>query len=76
MKEILLSILFFLLVLYRAGAQDTTRKAIKVVTVAGNRPLIGQKADRMVLQVAGSPAATGASAPEVLERASGVTVDR
>jgi hypothetical protein len=49
---------------------------LKAVTVVGQRPMVVQEADRMILNVEGSILATGGTALEVLEKAPGVTVDQ
>ncbi len=46
------------------------------VVVMGRKPLIEQKIDRMVVNVDASPANTGLTALEVLERTPGVSVDK
>lgn len=46
------------------------------VTVTGKRPFVEQKIDRMVVNVANSIIASGATALEVLEKAPGIIVDR
>lgn len=49
---------------------------LKAVTVVGQRPMVVQEADRMVVNVEGSILATGGNALEVLEKSPGVTVDQ
>ncbi|AHM62722.1 TonB-dependent receptor [Flammeovirgaceae bacterium 311] len=49
---------------------------MKAVTVVGQRPMIEQQADRMVVNVAGTILATGNTALEVLEKSPGVVVDQ
>lgn len=49
---------------------------LKAVTVVGQRPMIEQQADKMVINVEGSILATGGTALEVLEKSPGVTVDQ
>ena len=51
-------------------------KAMKEVVVTTTRPLIEQKADRLVVNVESSLTATGSTALEVLEKSPGVTVDK
>ncbi|RYZ00734.1 MAG: TonB-dependent receptor [Chitinophagaceae bacterium] len=51
-------------------------KALAGVTVQSRRPLIEQKADRMVVNVDAFASNAGASALEVLEKSPGVTVDK
>ncbi len=51
-------------------------KQLKEVTVITKKPLLEQKIDRMVVNVANSIIASGSTALEVLEKAPGVTVDR
>ncbi len=55
--------------------QETVEQ-LKAVTVVGQRPMIEQQADRMVVNVEGSILATGNSALEVLEKSPGVSVDQ
>ncbi|WP_224996158.1 outer membrane beta-barrel family protein [Cesiribacter sp. SM1] len=55
--------------------QETVEQ-LKAVTVVGQKPLIEQQADRMVVNVAGSILATGNTALEVLEKSPGVAVDQ
>ncbi len=49
---------------------------LAAVTVTTRKPLLEQKIDRMVVNVANSIIASGSTALEVLEKAPGVTVDR
>ncbi|AHM59456.1 TonB-dependent receptor [Flammeovirgaceae bacterium 311] len=49
---------------------------LNTVTVTGQRPFIEQKADRMVVNVAGSIIASGGTALEVLQRAPGIIIDQ
>ena len=49
---------------------------LKAVTVVGQKPMIEQQADKMVVNVEGSILATGGTALEVLEKSPGVTVDQ
>lgn len=49
---------------------------LKEVTVTGRRPLMEQKLDRTVVNVANSIIASGSTALDVLEKAPGITVDR
>jgi len=51
-------------------------KNLQEVAVVGKRPLIEQKADRMVINVDASPANAGSTALDVLERSPGVTLDK
>jgi len=51
-------------------------KDLKEVVVTTKRPLIEQKADRMIVNVESSLTATGSTALEVLEKSPGVTVDK
>jgi outer membrane receptor protein involved in Fe transport len=51
-------------------------KSLNTVTIAGTRALIEQKADKVVVNVAGSVLAAGNSAMDILERAPGVSVDK
>lgn len=51
-------------------------KQLSNVTVTALKPLLEQKIDRMVVNVANSIIASGSTALEVLEKAPGVTVDR
>ncbi|MEJ7828820.1 MAG: outer membrane beta-barrel protein [Segetibacter sp.] len=51
-------------------------KQLDKVTVTAVKPLLEQKIDRMVVNVANSIIASGSTALEVLEKAPGVTVDR
>lgn len=51
-------------------------KQLDEVTVTGKKPLLEQKIDRTVVNVANSIIASGSTALEVLEKAPGVTVDR
>jgi hypothetical protein len=55
------------------SAQETQLGKVTVTTL---RPLLEQKIDRMVVNVANSIIASGSTALEVLEKAPGVTVDR
>jgi hypothetical protein len=55
--------------------QETVEQ-LKAVTVVGQKPLIEQQADRMVVNVEGSILATGNTALEVLEKSPGVAVDQ
>jgi iron complex outermembrane recepter protein len=50
--------------------------ALGQVTVVGKRPLIEQKADRMIINVDAAVTNIGATALEVLEKSPGVTVDK
>ncbi|MBC9934899.1 outer membrane beta-barrel protein [Chitinophaga qingshengii] len=50
-------------------------RELATVTVAGQKPLIERKLDRIVLNVENSPLAAGNSALEVIARAPGVSVD-
>jgi len=49
---------------------------LKEVAVVGRKPFIEQKADRMIVNVDASPANTGTSVMDVLEKSPGVTVDK
>ncbi|AHM61193.1 TonB-dependent receptor plug [Flammeovirgaceae bacterium 311] len=49
---------------------------MKAVTVVGQKPMVEQHADRMVINVEGSILATGGNALEVLEKSPGVAVDQ
>jgi len=49
---------------------------LNTVNVVATKPLIEQKSDRVVLNVAGSVLAAGNSAMDILERAPGVSVDK
>jgi len=51
-------------------------KKLDEVVVVGNRPLLEQKIDRMVVNVDASPGNVGTTALEVLERTPGITVDK
>jgi hypothetical protein len=51
-------------------------KNLQEVAVVGKKPLIEQKADRMVVNVDASPANAGSTALDVLERSPGVTLDK
>ena len=51
-------------------------RSLNAVSVVATKPLIEQKADRMVVNVAGSALAAGNSAMDILERAPGVSVDK
>lgn len=51
-------------------------KQLKSVTVVGQKPMIEQQADRMVVNVEGSILSTGNTALEVLEKSPGVVVDQ
>lgn len=51
-------------------------KDLKEVVVTTKKPLIEQKADRLIVNVESSLTATGSSALEVLEKSPGVTVDK
>jgi len=50
--------------------------SLNTVNVVATKPLIEQKSDRLVLNVAGSVLAAGNSAMDILERAPGVSVDK
>ena len=50
--------------------------ALKQVTVTAKKPLLEQKIDRLVINVAASITSSGNTALEVLERSPGVVVDR
>ncbi len=61
--------------------QDTVRlepavKTMQDVTVTGQPPLVERKKDRTIINVDASPANTGSTVLDVLERSPGVTVDR
>ncbi|HTI60369.1 outer membrane beta-barrel family protein [Mucilaginibacter sp.] len=49
---------------------------LSTVNIVASKPLIEQKSDRVVLNVAGSVLAAGNSAMDILERAPGVSVDK
>jgi len=49
---------------------------LKEVAVIGKKPFIEQKADRMIVNVDASPANTGSTVMDVLEKSPGVTVDK
>src|SRR3569833_1942027 len=51
-------------------------KSLSTVNITAAKPLIEQKSDRVVLNVAGSVLAAGNSAMDILERAPGVSVDK
>jgi len=53
-----------------------SERTLSDVRVTAKKPLIEQKMDRMVINVAGSITAAGNSALEVLERSPGILVDR
>src|ERR1700743_217091 len=60
---------------------DTVRpepkaKVLREATVTGRTPPVERKRDRTVINVEASPANTGSTVLEVLERSPGVTVDR
>ncbi|MCU0375999.1 MAG: TonB-dependent receptor, partial [Chitinophagaceae bacterium] len=55
---------------------EVAYKKLDEVVVLGNRPLLEQKIDRMVVNVDASPGNVGTTALEVLERTPGVTVDK
>ncbi|HVS98193.1 MAG TPA: outer membrane beta-barrel protein [Puia sp.] len=62
-------------------AKDTTRPQPKTTTlqeatVTGHAPPVQHKKDRTIINVEASPANTGSTVLEVLERSPGVTVDR
>ncbi|MFI5131800.1 MAG: outer membrane beta-barrel protein [Chitinophagales bacterium] len=49
---------------------------LSTISVTAKKPLVEQKIDRMVINVAGSITAAGNSALEVLQRSPGITVDQ
>jgi len=51
-------------------------KVLQEATVTGRTPLVERKRDRTIINVDASPANTGSTILEVLERSPGVTVDR
>lgn len=51
-------------------------KSLATVTINGKKPMIERKMDRVVMNVASSAAAVGATALELLEKAPGVAVDQ
>jgi len=60
-----------------ARAPDTLKKkTLQQVTVVGKRPLMEQKADRLIINVDAAVTNVGATALEVLEKSPGVTVDK
>lgn len=54
---------------------QTNRQQLGVVVVKGNKPLVQQKAEGMVLNVESSIMSKGSMALEVLERAPGIVID-
>lgn len=50
--------------------------SLNAVSIVASKPLIEQRSDRVVLNVAGSVLAAGNSAMDILERAPGVSVDK
>jgi hypothetical protein len=51
-------------------------KQLSEVTVSSKKPLVQQLTDRMVINVDASPTNVGANALEVLEKSTGITVDK
>ena len=49
---------------------------LQSVAVVGKKPLIEQKADRMVINVDASPSNAGSTAMDVLEKSPGITLDK
>ena len=49
---------------------------LQAVAVVGKKPLIEQKADRMIINVDASPTNAGSTAMDVLEKSPGVTLDK
>ncbi|MHA4812005.1 TonB-dependent receptor domain-containing protein [Flavitalea flava] len=54
----------------------TSSQSLREFAVVGKKPLIEQKADRMVINVDASPSNAGSTVLEVLEKSPGVTVDK
>ena len=53
-----------------------TSTSLAAISVVGKRPLIEQKADRMVVNVDASPSNTGSTVMDVLEKSPGITLDK
>ena len=56
-------------------SMEHVSKDMKAVVVTAKKPLIEQKADKLVVNVDASPANAGATAMEVLEKSPGISVD-
>jgi iron complex outermembrane recepter protein len=54
----------------------TSTSSLSAFAVVGKKPLIEQKADRMVINVDASPTNTGSTVMDVLEKSPGITVDK
>lgn len=54
---------------------DHSTKEMKAVVITAKKPLIEQKADKLIVNVDASPTNTGATAMEVLEKSPGISVD-
>ncbi|HEY4064249.1 MAG TPA: TonB-dependent receptor [Puia sp.] len=54
----------------------TTSSSLRAFAVVGKKPLIEQKADRMVINVDASPSNAGSTAMDVLEKSPGITLDK
>ena len=56
-------------------SMERASKDMKAVVITAKKPLIEQKADKLVVNVDASPANAGATAMEVLEKSPGISVD-
>jgi hypothetical protein len=53
-----------------------TSTSLAAISVVGKRPLIEQKADRMVVNVDASPSNSGSTVMDVLEKSPGISLDK